>query len=246
MEAPIEVRGLTLKSGSRVLQKGLDFAAGPGQMLAVVGESGTGKRALLRVMAGREAPAEGDVFFSGVPYWSSPDEERRRLTSRIGVAFARGALLSTKTLLENVALPLEAHTTLSAREVGEVARFKLAALGLAGHEQHLPTEVDEQKRVAAGLARATALDPEILFCERPTEGLDPRASARVTEALGLARDRGATVVVVSSDPLLAQAADEVVFLGLESRTLKAKGRPDWLRDHATDPDVRAFLQGGRP
>lgn len=241
----LEVRGVVIKSGARVLQRGLDFEVGRGQVLAIVGDSGTGKRGLLKSLVGLEAPAEGDVLYAGVGLWTSGEAERRRLMSRIGVSFVGGALLSTKTLLENVAMPLEAHTALRPRDVGAVARLKLALLGLAGYENHYPAEVDDQARVCAAIARASALDPDVLFCEKPTAGLDPRVAARVIEAILHARDDlGATVVVVSNDQAVVRAADEAVILGLESKTMKAKGKPADLRDHADDPDVRAFLTGG--
>jgi phospholipid/cholesterol/gamma-HCH transport system ATP-binding protein len=241
----LEVRRVVIKSGARVLQRDLDFEVGRGQILAIVGDSGTGKRALLKSLIGLEAPAEGDVLYDGMGLWTSGEAERRRLMSRIGVSFVGGALLSTKTLLENVSMPLEAHTQLRPRDVRAVARLKLALLGLAGYENHYPAEVDEQGRVCAGIARATALDPDVLFCEKPTAGLDPRVAARVIEAIVHTRDDlGATVVIVSNDLAAVHAADEAVILGLETKTMKARGKPAYLREHADDPDVRAFLTGG--
>jgi phospholipid/cholesterol/gamma-HCH transport system ATP-binding protein len=247
MDIPlVEVRQLWLASGSRVLQRDLSFEVQRGQVLALVGEDGAGKRPLLRAMVGLEPPSEGDVYYDGIGLWGSSDAERSRLTARFGVLLAGGALLSSKTLLENVALPLEVHTHLPNRDVRSVARLKLAVMGLAGYENHYPGEVDGQRRVSAALARATALDPEVLFCERPTAELDPKAATFVTESILRARDHlGATVVVVSNDAALVLAADEAVFLGMESKTMKARGRPTHLREHAEDPDVRAFLGGGR-
>ena len=240
------VRGLVITSGSRVLQRDLDFEVGAGESLAIVAESGSGRRALFRSLVGLEAPAEGDVFYWGEGLWAASEGERRRMTARAGVLLAGGALLSTKTLLENVALPLEAHTRMSARDVRALAQLKLALHGLAGYESHYPAEVDIQRRVCAGLARATALDPALLFCELPTAGLDPRAAAFVREAIVRARDdMGATVVALSNDLAFVLAADQAVFLGVETKTMRAKGSPALLRDSAADADVRAFLQGPR-
>lgn len=240
----VEVRGLVITSGSRVLQRDLDFEVDGGRALAIVAESGSGRRALFRSLVGLEAPAEGDVYYGGEALWAASDRDRRRLMAQLGVFLAGGGLLSTKTLLENVALPLEAHTRLSARDVRSLAQLKLALFGLAGYESHYPTEVDIQRRVCAGLARATALDPAVLCCEQPTAGLDPRAAAFVRDAIIRARDdMGATIVVLSNDLAFVLAADEAVFLGVESKTIKAKGSPAFLRDHATDADVRAFLLG---
>jgi phospholipid/cholesterol/gamma-HCH transport system ATP-binding protein len=242
----VEVRGLVITSGSRVLQRDLDFGVDGGRALALVGESGSGRRALFRSLVGLEAPAEGDVYYSGEALWASSERDRRRLMAELGVVLAGGALLSTKTLLENVALPLEAHTRLSNRDVRSLAHLKLALFGLAGYESHYPTEVDIQRRVCAALARATALDPALLFCEQPTAGLDPGAAAFVRDAIFRARDdMGTTLVVMTNDVAFVLAADEAVFLGVESKTLKARGSPAWLREHAADADVRAFLAGPR-
>ena len=247
MTAPlIEVRHLLLTSGSRVLQRDLEFEAMRGQVLAIVGEEGSGKRALLRTMIGLERPAEGDVSYDGEALWAASEADRQRRMTRFGSQLAGGALLSTKTLIENVALPLEVHSRLPPRDVRAVARLKLALMGLAGYEDHFPGEVDEQNRIAAALARATALDPDVLFCERPTAGLDLRAARLVSDSILRARDLGATVVVVTNDASLVLAADEAIFLGLESRTMKARGKPADLRDHAAAPDVRAFFSGSRP
>ena len=242
----IEVRSLLLTSGSRVLQRDLSFEAMRGQLLAIVGEEGCGKRALLRTMIGVEAPAGGDVFYDGEALWAASHADRRRRMARFGSQLAGGALLSTKTLLENVTLPLEVHSQMPPKDMRAVARLKLALMGLAGYENHFPGEVDEQNRIAAALARATAMDPEVLFCERPTAGLDPRAARLMSGSILRARDHlGATVVVVTNDPALVMASDEAVFLGVENRSIKARGRPAELRDTAEAPDVRAFLSGVR-
>jgi phospholipid/cholesterol/gamma-HCH transport system ATP-binding protein len=242
----VEVRSLLLTSGSRVLQRDLGFEVTRGQVLAIVGEEGSGKGALLRTMIGLERPSEGDIFYEGEALWAAPEADRRRRMARFGSQLAAGALLSTKTLLENVSLPLEVHSHLRAADVRAVAALKLALMGLAGYESHFPGEVDEQNRIAAALARATALDPDVLFCERPTAGLDSRAARVVFDSILRARDHlGATVVVVSNDPVLVMAADEAVFLDLEGRSMKARGKPSELRDHGASPDVRAFLSGYR-
>jgi phospholipid/cholesterol/gamma-HCH transport system ATP-binding protein len=247
MDAPfLEARNLALTSGSRVLQRELSFDVPRGHVLAIVGDDGAGKRPLLRAMVGLEAPAEGDVFYEGVGLWAAPDAERLRLRARMGVLLAGGALLSTKTLLENVSLPLEVHTALRPRDVRSVARLKLAVMGVAGYENHYPAEVDGYRRISAALARATALDPDVLFCERPTAELDPRAAAFVTDSILRARDHlGATVVVVSNDAAVVLAADDAVFLGMETKTMRARGKPTYLRDHAEDAEVRVFLGGSR-
>ena len=199
-------------------------------------------------MVGLERPAEGDVLYSGEGFWSGTDEDRERLKLRFGVLFAGGALFSTKTLLENVTLKLRIHTRLADEDVLAVARLKLALMGLAGYENHYPSEVDASRRAWAGLARATVLDPEILFFEEPTARLDPLDARRVDDVVRRLRDDlGATVVLVSNDlASLFAVADEAIFLDSESKTMTARGNPAYLRDHSPDPKVRAFLGGGRP
>lgn len=164
-EPLIEVRGMSIKRGQAVIQAHLDFTVRRGQIFAIMGETGAGKSALIRHMVGLEPPAEGEVYYQGEGFWSGPEERRERLMRRFGVLFAGGALFSTKTLIENVAIGLRLHTALSRDDVVAVARLKLALMGLLGYENHYPSEVDESRRTWAGFARATALDPEILFLD---------------------------------------------------------------------------------
>lgn len=243
----IEVRGLTIKGEDAVIQRGLNFTVGRGQIFAIMGETGAGKSRLIRHMVGLEPPAEGEVYYQGDGFWSGSEEDRERLMRRFGVLFAGGALFSTKTLIENVAIGLRLHTGLNREDVIAVARLKLALMGLLGYENHYPSEVDEARRTWAGFARATALDPEILFLDEPAARLDPLGARRVDEIIRWFRDDlGATVVLVSNDhETLFSLADEAIFLDSETNTMTARGNPSYLRDHATDPKVRAFLGGGR-
>jgi phospholipid/cholesterol/gamma-HCH transport system ATP-binding protein len=248
-EAPlIEVRGLVLTRGAAVVQRGLAFTVARGRIFAITGQDGAGKRTLLRHMVGLDRPAQGEVLYSGESLWGGTEEDRERLRTSFGVLFAGGALLSTKSLLENVALHIRLHTSLAEEDVLDLARLKLALVGLAGYEHHHPSEVDASRRAWAGLARATALDPEILFLEEPTARLDPLAARRVDDVVRRLRDDlGATVVLVSSDlASLFSVADEAIFLDSESKTMTARGDPAHLRDHSPDPTVRAFLGGGQP
>jgi phospholipid/cholesterol/gamma-HCH transport system ATP-binding protein len=243
----VEVRALTMTSGSRIVQLGIDFEVAPGRILAIVGDGGAGKSLLLRHMIGLHRPAAGDVLYDGESFWKASERERRRLKRRSGFLFQGAGLISGKTLLENVAVKLRLNTTLRADEADEVAALKLAIMGLRGYEARYPSQVTDAVKTRAALARATALDPEILFFDEPSARLDPLSARRVDDIiLGLRDATGTTVVLATSDlASLFLLADEAVFLDSERKTMIARGRPEELRDHSPDPKVRAFLTRGQ-
>jgi phospholipid/cholesterol/gamma-HCH transport system ATP-binding protein len=236
-----------MTSRERVVQEGLDFDVAPGRILAVIGDSGAGKSLLLRHLIGLHRPAAGDVLYDGDSLWHASGDERRRLRRRTGVLFQGAALISGMTLLENIAIKLRLNTPLGARDADEVAALKLAIMGLHGYEAFYPSQVSDAVRTRAALARATALDPEILFFDEPSARLDPLSARRIDDIiLGLRDATGTTVVLATSDlPSLFLLADEAVFLDAERKTMIARGRPQELRDHDADPKVRAFLTRGQ-
>ena len=241
----IELRGVELAYGSYVVMRDINARIPAGEVFVIMGGSGCGKSTLIRAMIGRLAPARGEILFDGRnPFadGAGAASERRNF----GVMFQGGALWSSMTLAENVALPLEQYTRLTAAEIREVARMKLALVGLKGFEGYFPSEISGGMRKRASLARAMALDPEILFFDEPSAGLDPLSSRRLDELMLQLRDTlGATVVVVTHelDSIFA-IADTAIFLDAASRTVKAVGHPRELRDHSPDPAVRAFLTRG--
>jgi phospholipid/cholesterol/gamma-HCH transport system ATP-binding protein len=249
MESParIEVRGLTISSGGEVVQRDLDFEVAAGQIFAVIGDGGSGRSLLLRHMAGVQRPAAGEVLYDGESFWDAAEPDRERLKHRFGILFQGAVLISEMTLLENVAVKLRLNTALSDREADEVAALKLAIMGLRGYEQRYPAQVSVSVRLRAALARATALDPDILFFDDPSALLDPLVSRRVDDIiLGLRDAMGATIVLVSHElPSIFALADDALFLDAEKKTMIARGRPEELRDHCPDPKVRAFLTRGR-
>jgi phospholipid/cholesterol/gamma-HCH transport system ATP-binding protein len=249
MDSParIEVRGLTMSAGGEVVQRDLDFEVAAGRILAVLGEGGSGRSLLLRHMAGLHRPVAGEVLYDGESFWGGAEPDRERLKHRFGILFQGAVLVSEMTLLENVAVKLRLNTVLSDREADEVAALKLATMGLRGYEQHYPSQVSEGMRIRAALARATSLDPDILFFDDPSALLDPLSSRRVDDIiLGLRDDTGATIVLVSHElPSVFALADDALFLDAERKTMIARGRPEELRDHCPDPKVRAFLTRGR-
>ena len=182
-DAHIVVRDLTMAYGSFVVQRNLDFAIRRGDVFIIMGDSGCGKSTLLRHMIGLKAPAQGDVLFDGKSLWHADPDERDAMVRRFGVLYQKGALWSSRTLAENVALPLEQYTDLGPGEIRDLVELKLALVGLAGFEEFYPSEISGGMQKRAGLARAMALDPEVLFFDEPSAGLDPISSRRLDDLI---------------------------------------------------------------
>lgn len=232
--------------GDFVIQRNLDFSVGRGEVFVVMGGSGCGKTTLLKHMVGLKAPAAGDVLYDGQSFWQASDEEREQAKRRFGILFQGGALWSSMTLAENVALPLRLFTRLGEAEVRAVTGYKLALVGLAGFDDYYPSELSGGMRKRAGLARAMALDPEILYFDEPSSGLDPLSARLLDELILELRDSlGTTIVVVSHElASIFAIADRAVYLDTDAKTQLAVGNPRELRDASTDPRVRAFLTRG--
>ncbi len=246
-DAPqIEVRDVTMAYGGRVVQRALAFTVSRGEVFVIMGDSGCGKSTLMRHMVGLQAPVAGDVYYDGEGYWAAGEERREELKRRFGVLYQYAALFSSMTLEENVSLPLLENAALAPEHAREVARLKLALVGLAGFEQHYPAEISGGMKKRAGLARAMALDPEILYFDEPSAGLDPLTSRRLDDLiLELRASLGTTVVLVTHElPSIFELGDHAVFLDAERKTMTALGTPDELRE-SPDPKVRAFLARGR-
>jgi phospholipid/cholesterol/gamma-HCH transport system ATP-binding protein len=245
-EPHIEVRNLTMAFGDFVLQRDLSFTIRRGDIFVIMGGSGCGKSTLLRHVLGLEEPARGEILLDGESLSATNPEARRALMRRFGVLYQSGALWSSMTLAENVALPLEEYTELGPEAVREVARLKLALVGLAGFEDYYPSEISGGMQKRAGLARAIALDPELLCIDEPSAGLDPISSRRLDELILQLRDSlGTTVVIVTHElPSIFAIGSDSVFLDAGSRTMIATGPPRWLRDRCEHPAVREFLTRG--
>ena len=242
----IAVRDLTMAFGSFVVMRDLNFEVRRGSIFFVMGGSGCGKSTLLRHMIGLNEPAKGEVFYEDVDFTRSPPEERERLLRSVGVLYQSGALWSSMTLAENVGLPLGEFTGLSAAEIEEVATLKLALVGLKGFEDYFPSEISGGMQKRAGLARAMALDPDILFLDEPSAGLDPISSRLLDELIvGLRDSLGATVVIVSHElASILSIGDDCVFLDIDERTITARGKPRDLLEHSDNANVRRFLTRG--
>lgn len=245
-ESHIVIKDLTMAYGSFVVMRDLNFTVNRGDIFIIMGGSGCGKSTLLRHMVGLKAPAQGRIFYEDVSFWEAKPEERDRIMRGTGILYQSGALWSSMTLAENVALPLEEYTDLSAGEIRELVSLKFALVGLAGFEDFYPSEISGGMQKRAGLARAMALDPEILFFDEPSAGLDPVSSKRLDDLILELRDSlGATVVIVTHElASIFAIGNNSVFLDTDSRTMTATGNPKKLRDESPDPKLHTFLTRG--
>ena len=242
----IQVRDLTMAFGDFVLQRNLDFAIPRGSIFVIMGGSGCGKSTLLRHILGLLNPATGSILLDGEDISDVDPEYRQTLMRKFGVLYQSGALWSSMTLAENVSLPLEEYTDLSAKEIRDISTLKLAMVGLRGFEDYYPSEVSGGMQKRAGLARAIALDPEILCIDEPSAGLDPISSKRLDELiLELRESLDTTVVMVTHElPSIYSIGTDSIFLDAETRTMIASGPPTWIRDNCDDPTVHQFMTRG--
>ena len=244
--ARIEVRDLTLAYGSFVIQRDLSFTVKSGDIFIIMGGSGCGKSTLLRGLIGLKEPAKGQVFYDNVNFWDSDPAGKEAIMRRFGILYQAGALWSSMTLAENVALPLGEYTNLSPSQIKELVSLKLSLVGLAGFGEFYPSEISGGMRKRAGLARAMALDPDIFFFDEPSAGLDPISARRMDELILELRDSLGTTVVVLTHELASIFAigNDSVFLDSETRTMIAVGDPNKLLAESNDPKIRSFLTRG--
>jgi phospholipid/cholesterol/gamma-HCH transport system ATP-binding protein len=242
----IRVKDLTMAYGDYVVMRDLDFGVRRGDIFFIMGGSGCGKSTLLRHMIGLNEPARGEVWYGDVNFTAASDEEREPIRRRFGILFQSGALWSSMTLAENVGLPLEQFSRLVPTEIAEAATLKLALVGLKGFEEFFPSEISGGMQKRAGLARAMALDPDVLFFDEPSAGLDPLSSRLLDDLIRSLRDSlGATIVIVSHElASILSIADDCIFLDTEVRTMSARGNPRALLANPPNENVRRFLTRG--
>ncbi|HXE98686.1 MAG TPA: ATP-binding cassette domain-containing protein [Dongiaceae bacterium] len=239
----ITVEDLTAGYDEQLIFDRLNFQVGRGELFVILGGSGCGKSTLLRLLIGLKTPAAGRIVVNGVDISTAGEQSMKGLRTGIGVLFQSGALFGSMTLAENVALPLQEYTDLSPAAIERIVAMKLAMVSLAGHENHYPSELSGGMVKRAGLARAMALDPSILFFDEPSAGLDPITAAELDHLIkDLNRGLGTTMVVVTHDlDSIMTIADRVIMLGTEKKGIIAEGDPRELKMHSQDPLVQSFF-----
>jgi len=239
----IEVRNLTMMYGQLVIMQDLNFTIQRGEVFVIMGGSGSGKSTLLKHLIGLKKPAKGSILFDGEEFNIDDDAQRKGVLRRMGVLYQNGALWSGLTLAENVALPLEEFTSMDERSIAEVVSLKLSLVGLKGFEAFYPSAISGGMRKRAALARAIALDPEVLFFDEPSSGLDPISASRLDDLIvELQASFGTTIVVVTHDlASIFRIADRALFLDITEKTMTALGSPAELRDNPPSDEVHRFL-----
>jgi phospholipid/cholesterol/gamma-HCH transport system ATP-binding protein len=242
----IIVQGLTVAYGSNIILHDLSFSINRGDIFIIMGGSGAGKSTVLRSMVGLLDPGKGDILYDGLSFWSVGPEGQKSIMRKFGILYQSGALWSSLTLAENVALPLQQYTDLGQGQINEIVSLKLSLVGLSGFEDYYPSEISGGMKKRAGLARAMALDPEILFFDEPSAGLDPISAHLLDELIiELRNSLGATIVVVTHElASIFAIGNNSVFLDSDTKTMIAAGDPKKLLAESNDPKVINFLTRG--
>lgn len=243
-ETVITAEGVAMRYGATTIFKNVSFEVRRGEVFVILGGSGCGKSTLLKLLIGLMPPSKGEIRVLDGDWAKLEGEARRALLQRIGVMWQSGALLGSLTLAENITLPIEAHTKLPAAARALVASAKLGLVGLGDAAGRLPAEISGGMLKRAGIARAMALDPEILFLDEPSAGLDPITSAGLDALiLSLARETGTTFVVVTHElQSILAIGDRCIMLDKDAQGMIAEGDPKKLRDESEQPTVRAFFR----
>jgi phospholipid/cholesterol/gamma-HCH transport system ATP-binding protein len=239
----LSVRDLTIAYGNNIVQQKLNFDVRKNDIFFIIGGSGCGKTTLLKNMIGLIQPSKGEVLYNGVNFYQADEKTQLELLKSWGITFQTGALFSSMTLAENVALPLQLYTDLSEKQMADAVAYKLALVGLAGFEDFYPSEISGGMHKRAGLARAIALDPQLLFFDEPSAGLDPISSLRLDQLIvQVCQALDSTVIIVSHElPSILSIGTNGVFLDAQSKTMLDAGDPKHLMQYSTQDKVRQFL-----
>ncbi|MBN2032853.1 MAG: ATP-binding cassette domain-containing protein [Deltaproteobacteria bacterium] len=245
-EPLIIVKNLDMGYGDFVLMRDLSFTVNRGDIFIIMGASGCGKSTLLKILIGLKQPLHGEVLYGDTNFWETDPLEREQMMHRFGILYQYGALWSSMTLEENIALPLQRYTKLEEAKIKEIVSLKLSLVGLSGFEDYYPAEISGGMKKRAALARAIALDPNVLFFDEPSAGLDP-ISARLLDDLILElRDSlGTTIVIVTHElASIFAVGNNSVFLDVDLKTMTASGDPKRLLAESREDTVRRFLTRG--
>ncbi len=247
MQPVLEVRDLDLGYDDYVVMRNLSFSVNKGDIFIVMGVNGCGKSTLLKSLIGLRMPTKGKVLYYGKSFWDEDETGQKNIMRRFGVLYQGGALWSSLTVGENVALPLQLYTKLSCQQIQEVVALKLSLVGLEGCEDYFPSGISGGMRKRASLARAIALDPDIIFFDEPSSGLDPINARKLDDLILELRDGlGATVVVITHElASIFAVGNNSVFLDTESKAIIATGDPKALLANSKDPRVIQFLTRAR-
>jgi len=242
----ISVEDVTLAFDDRVIQHDISFSVSRGEIFVIMGGSGCGKSTMLRAMIGLLQPARGNILYDGQALWTDDLEQRLQIQRRFGVLFQSAALWSSMTIGENVALPLTQYTSLKPADIESIVSLKLGLVGLSGFEEYFPSEISGGMKKRAGLARAIALDPSILFFDEPSAGLDPISSKRLDDLiLELRNGLGATIIMVTHElPSIFAVADKAIYLDAQTHTAIAMGNPRELLATSRNESLHEFLTRG--
>ena len=240
----LSVSDLSLAYGSFQVLENVAFDVRQGSCTIIMGGSGCGKSTLLKSLIGLLKPSRGKITLEGKDLWHVRNSQRQNLLRRCGVLFQGGALWSSLNIIENLSLPLQAHTKLDEKEIRELALYKLSLVGLSGFEQFYPSEISGGMRKRAGIARAMILDPSVVFLDEPSAGLDPVNSKRLDDLINeLKQSLGVTFVVVTHElASIFEIGDHSVFLDAKSKSVIAQGSPKFLLQNCENLDVQSFLK----
>lgn len=238
----IEVKDLTVRYGERTILENVNFHINRGEIFVIVGGSGCGKSTLLRQLIGLETPTKGEIYFENVNFTSADKKQKNQILRRFGVLFQSSGLFASMTLAENIALVLEKYTDLPEDKIEKIIEMKLDAVGLNGFQDFLPSEISGGMKKRAAFARSMTLDPDVLFFDEPSSGLDPVTSASLDELIvQINKGLGTTMVIVSHDlASILNVAHRIIMLDKSQKGIIATGTPDELRN-SSDERVYNFF-----
>ncbi|MBO7244099.1 MAG: ATP-binding cassette domain-containing protein [Alphaproteobacteria bacterium] len=243
----LSVHNLTMGYGNFILQKNMNFSVNKGDVFIVMGGSGCGKSSLLKVLTGLIPPLKGNVYIDGINFTKADEITQKEMMKKVGILYQSGALFSSMTLAENIALPLTQYTSYSKETIKDIVSLKLALVGLTGFENFYPSEISGGMKKRAGLARALALDPHIVYFDEPSAGLDPVSSKLLDDLiLNINQSLGTTMIVVTHElSSIFAIGNNSIFLDAETKQIIAQGNPKELLKNPPNETVYNFLTRGK-